>query len=130
MSHFITDSRIVWKTVKYIAIGVGTVTAVAVPAVIAAVGFTTVGVAAGESDSNMYIYMRSSISVPGSAAAAAQAAIGNVAAGSFFAIMQSIGTMPLLVGVLSGLAGALLVVFIAAAIVFFWRRGRAKKSNY
>jgi hypothetical protein len=123
----ITDSRIVWKTVGYIATGVGIVAAVAVPAVTAAVGFTTVGVAAGESE--LTIYMRGSMFVTGSAAAAAQAAIGNVAAGSFFAFMQFIGTTPLLVGAVSCLAGVLFVVLVAVVVRFFWKR-RTMPSNY
>jgi hypothetical protein len=107
----LTDSRIVWKFLKS-AFGVGVVAAVAVPKVIAAVGFTTKGVAAGESKST--IYVSSSLFVAGSAAAAAHAAIGNVASGSFFAFMQSIGTMPLLVGTTSLGASVLLVMALCA----------------
>ena len=52
-----------------------TATAVAAPIVLPAIGFSTTGVVAG------------------SAAAAAQSAIGNVAAGSLFAALQSVGAV-------------------------------------
>jgi hypothetical protein len=42
----------------------------------------------------------------GSAAAGIQAGIGNVAAGSAFAIMQSVGTVPLVSGVVGATVGA------------------------
>ncbi|KAG8765469.1 hypothetical protein FRC15_006971, partial [Serendipita sp. 397] len=57
--------------------GAAILSAIAAPLTIATVGFSTGGVVAG------------------SAAAGIHAGIGNVAAGSLFALFQSLGTMPL-----------------------------------
>ena len=67
-----------WRSVTGAVIGGGIVlalTAVAAPIVLPAIGFGTGGVMAG------------------SVAAAAQSAIGNVAAGSLFATLQSLGAV-------------------------------------
>ena len=67
-----------WKSVTGAVIGGGialTLTAVAAPIVLPAIGFGTGGVVAG------------------SVAAAAHSAIGNVAAGSLFAGLQSLGAV-------------------------------------
>ena len=67
-----------WKSVTGAMIGGGialTLTAVAAPIVLPAIGFSTGGVVAG------------------SVAAAAHSAIGNVAAGSLFATLQSLGAV-------------------------------------
>jgi len=58
--------------------------AVAVPVTMAIVGFAPAGIAAG------------------SLAAGIQAGIGNVAAGSAFAILQSLGTAPLVTSLIGG----------------------------
>ncbi|KIM19840.1 hypothetical protein M408DRAFT_334245 [Serendipita vermifera MAFF 305830] len=69
-------------------VGGATLVSFATPAAIAMVGFTTAGVAAG------------------SMAAGIQAGIGNVAAGSVFAFMQSLGTAPLANAAVGAVAGA------------------------
>jgi len=66
---------------------------VAVPGIIATLGFSTAGVVAG------------------SAAAGIHASIGNVASGSLFAIFQSAGTMPLITGAIGGVVGAVIALF-------------------
>lgn len=71
----------------YVA-GGAIICAIATPAVVALFGFTTGGVAAG------------------SAAAAIHAGIGNVAAGSGFALMQSLGTVPLTSVAIGAITGA------------------------
>jgi len=58
------------------------------PAIIAGAGFTTVGVAAG------------------SMAAGIQSSIGNVVAGSAFAVLQSVGTTPLVSAGVGAAVGA------------------------
>jgi hypothetical protein len=85
--------------------------AVAAPAAIAALGFSTGGVVAGESPNILLATFVSLICVielcsTGSVAAGLQAGIGNVAAGSAFAIMQSAGTAPLLSGIIGATVGA------------------------
>ena len=67
-----------WLTIAGAVVGGGTVltlTAVAAPVVLPVIGFSTSGIVAG------------------SAAAAAQSVIGNVAAGSLFATLQSVGAV-------------------------------------
>ena len=73
--------------------------AVAPPTIIAGAGFTTGGVAAG------------------SAAAGFQAYMGNVAEGSTFAVLQTLGTVPLTTaGIGAALGAAGLAVGHAAAV--------------
>jgi hypothetical protein len=69
---------------------------------LAVVGFTTTGVAAGKPDSAI---PNTTDKVIGSLAAAWQASIGNVAAGSLFSSFQSMGALGALTGGL-GLAAA------------------------
>ncbi len=87
--HFITENSLTpLKELLLIPAAVVLVCTVAPPAIIAGVGFTTGGVAAG------------------SAAAGIQAAIGNVAAGSVFAVFQSLGTVPLTTAGVGAAVGA------------------------
>jgi hypothetical protein len=78
-----------------------------VPVSIYLVGFTPAGVALG----TLSRFRRSSRSVllkklsEGSLAAAWHATIGNVAAGSVFAILQSLGTTPVLLAMIGALTG-------------------------
>ena len=75
--YFITGNLLTLLKGLVIPAAVIVVCAVAPPAIIAGVGFTTGGVAAG------------------SIAAGIHASIGNVAAGSAFAAFQALGTAPL-----------------------------------
>ena len=75
--HFIAENFLTPLKELLVPAAVVLVCTVAPPAIIAGVGFTTGGVAAG------------------SAAAGIQAGIGNVVAGSAFAVLQSLGTVPL-----------------------------------
>ena len=85
--------------------------AIAVPAAVALLGFSTAGVVAGESPNILLamlvalIYMTHPRSI-GSTAAVIQSGIGNVAAGSAFAGMQSAGTSPLLLATIGAAVGA------------------------
>ncbi|SRR5258706_2561402 len=95
--HFITENSLTLLKELLIPAAVLLVCTVAPPAIIAGVGFTTGGVAAG------------------SAAAGVQAGIGNVAAGSAFAAFQSLGTVPLTTAGVGAVVGG--AVAAAAAIV-------------
>jgi hypothetical protein len=91
--------------VAYIA-GGALLGGVAVPATIAIAGFSTGGVVAGMSTLISAQANADTIGDRlGSMAAGIQAGIGNVAAGSAFAVLQSAGTMPLFTGALGAAAG-------------------------
>ena len=86
--HFITGDFLTLLKELLKPAAVVVVCAVAPPAIIAGVGFTTGGVAAG------------------SAAAGIHSIIGNVAAGSAFAVLQTLGTIPLTTAVVGAAVGA------------------------
>jgi hypothetical protein len=84
--------------------------AIAVPATVALLGFSTGGVVASESPNILLATLVALIytthpRLTGSIAAVIQSGIGNVATGSAFAIMQSVGTMPLLSGAIGATVG-------------------------
>ena len=86
--HFITGNLLTLLKGLAIPAAVIVVCTVAPPAIIAGVGFTTGGVAAG------------------SVAAGIHAGIGNVAAGSAFAAFQALGTAPLVTAGVGAAVGA------------------------
>lgn len=83
--------------------------AILVPNLVSLIGFTPAGVTAGTVTLLCSPTLNARISdikaLEGSLAAAWHAHLGNVAAGSFFAILQSLGTNPPLLTVLGGLIG-------------------------
>ena len=87
-AHFITGKFLTLLKEFLIPAAVIAVCTVAPPAIIAGVGFTTGGVAAG------------------SVAAGIQATIGNVVAGSAFAALQALGTAPLVTAGVGAAVGA------------------------
>lgn len=88
-------------------------------------GFCTAGVLKGTADAgNPYIMPANNPHFTGSIAATIHSSIGNVAAGSLFAIMQSLGAKGILIWLLP-LLGAIITPAIVELIV--WIHGRLLK---
>ena len=86
--HFITEMFLIFLKEYLVPATVIAVCTVAPPVIIASAGFGASGVAAG------------------SLAAGVQSSIGNVAAGSAFAVLRSAGTVPLVTAGIGAAAGA------------------------
>jgi len=92
------------------AVGVVLAPVVAV-GIVGALGFSAVGVVAGECPLYRPRFIHLMNSSIGSLAAAIQSGIGNVVAGSLFALAQSIGAggaLPVIFSAIAGAIGALL----------------------